>query len=742
MKPMMHKGRLLLTFGLGSLLWMTSSAQAQKTTSNVYIGYVYPAGGQQGSTFQIRIGGQRIEGAYGAIVSGEGVQAKLIECRGRMGNQQVRLLREQERTLKKSKDPEAIQIRDRILKKISGYERRPANASIAILSIIEVTIDADAKPGEREIRIMSSRGLSNPLPFYVSQIPEVSRKPMLTAKAQILGNEKAALRKRPESEIEETITLPCVMNGQIASGEVNRYRFKAKTNQRLVISTLARQLVPYIADAVPGWFQPVLTLHDADGKEVAFNDDFRFKPDPTILYKVPKNGEYVLTISDAIYRGREDFVYRITIGELPFITSIYPLGSQTRSRAKVEIDGWNLKGARLKLPAKNAEEGIHLIAANAKPLLSNPIPFMVSRLPENFETEDNNEIAQAQPVEMPVIINGTSNTPGDWDVFKVQAKAGDTIVAEVHARRLDSPLDSVVKLTDGSGQVLAFNDDHADPGSGLNTHHADSYLMAKIQESGDYYIHLADNTHRGGKSYAYRLRISQPRPDFELRTMPSSFHFNKPGNSSRNARNIKKNQNRRGKAAQSARIPMSRSTITVYAIRKDGYTGPITLRLTDAPEGFRAAEVTMKPEQENVKFLVQASNKQIKQPVALTIEGYAKIQDRQVTRVAVPTEDWMQAFLWRHLVPAQELLAHAYNPVRNPAQKPKREIPKLPATDEVTRADAEEEGSTQKTPEVVKKQNQTAAYIRQLDQLYLDWLLTEEFYLKKLAAYKNTVQQN
>ena len=187
---------------------------------------------------------------------------------------------------------------------------------------------------------------------------------------------------------------------------------------------------------------------------------------------------------------------------------------------------------------------------------------------------------------------------------------------------------------------------------------------------------------------------------------------------------------------------MSRSTITVYAIRKDGYTGPITLRLKDAPNGFKATEVTMKPEQESVKFLVQASYKEIKKPVALTIEGYAKIQDREVARVAVPTEDWMQAFLWRHLVPAQELLAHAHNPLLNPPQKPKREIPKLPAAYEVTSAVFGKKGSAPKTSEQVKKQRQTAAYIKQLDRLYLDWFLTEEFYLKKLAAYKNAVQQN
>ena len=56
--------------------------------------------------------------------------------------------------------------------------------------------------------------------------------------------------------------MPCTMNGQVAAGEVNRYRFQASKGQRLVISAKARELVPYVADAVPGWFQAVMRLCD------------------------------------------------------------------------------------------------------------------------------------------------------------------------------------------------------------------------------------------------------------------------------------------------------------------------------------------------------------------------------------------------------------------------------------------------------------------------------------------------
>jgi hypothetical protein len=122
------------------------------------------------------------------------------------------------------------------------------------------------------------------------------------------------------------INLPAVVNGQIAPGGVNRYRFHARKGQQIVAAVRARELMPYLADAVPGWFQATLALYDGKGRELAYDDDYRFHPDPVLHYEIASDGEYSLEIKDAIYRGREDFVYRITVGELPFVTSIFPLG--------------------------------------------------------------------------------------------------------------------------------------------------------------------------------------------------------------------------------------------------------------------------------------------------------------------------------------------------------------------------------------------------------------------------------
>jgi hypothetical protein len=381
----------------------------------------------------------------------------------------------------------------------------------------------------------------------------------------------------------------------------------------LVIAAAARELIPYLADAVPGWFQAVLTLYDADGNELAYDDDYRFHPDPVIHFAVPKDGEYSIEIRDAIYRGREDFVYRMSIGELPFVTSAFPLGGRAGSRTTVHLTGWNLPANRVTIDAK------HPTAA--------PAAFMVDTLPEAFEKEPNNSPAAAQRVKLPIIVNGRIDQPGDWDVFRFQGRAGEAIVAEVYARRLDSPLDSVLKLTDAKGRQLAFNDDYDDPGAGLETHHADSRILTTLPATGTYFLYLGDAQQKGGPEYAYRLRIGAPRPDFDLRVTPSSINV-----------------------SGGLTVP-----ITVHALRKDGFSGDIALALKGAPKGFTLIGGLLPAGRDEVRLTLTVPPQPQPAPLSLTLEGRATIQGHQVARLAVPADNMMQAFAYWHLVPASDL---------------------------------------------------------------------------------------
>jgi len=659
-----------IVLALAVLLSLVSLVPAQQRS--LRIGYVYPAGGKEGTSFEAVIAGQFLTGVSNVYVSGGGVQATIGELIKPISGAELNKLRiqidellarkavvqkdfralERFRSFKNAKtvktdetahDKELEELKkkyanatwtaedEKLLRevrmKMATAVKRPANPAISELAVVRVTVAADAEPGPRELRIGTPLALSNPLAFCVGQLPEFSEKASKAITQQKSAVARTAFApKSRKAEADPEITLPAVVNGQILPGEVDRYRFTASKGQRLVIAASARQLIPYLADAVPGWFQATLALYDAKGHELAYDDDFRFDPDPVLYYKIPADGQYVIEIKDSIYRGREDFVYRITVGELPFITGIFPLGGRAGERTAVDLTGWNLPTSRLTV-GQDQSPGIHLLSVHKGEQVSNLVPFAVDTLPECLEKEPNDRQADAQPVRLPLIVNGRVDRPGDSDVFRFEGRAGSQIVAEVYARRLKSPLDSVLKLTDAAGKQLAFNDDHEDKGAGLITHHADSWFSATLPADGTYYLHLGDAQHKGGPEYAYRLRISPPRLDFELRIVPSSMA-----------------------ARAGATIP-----VTVYALRRDGFSGEIALALKGMPLGFTLGGGRVPAGQDQVRVTLTAPSAPPKEPVSLSLEGRATIEGREVAHPAVPAEDMVQAFEYRHLVPAEEL---------------------------------------------------------------------------------------
>ncbi len=604
--------------------------QAQQAQVQPRAAYVYPAGGQQGTAFEVRVGGRSLNSASGALVSGAGVHASVTGYDRPLNGQQLTELREKVQELQKQLgntpafQQESLPLRLRI----GDSVRRNANPALAEIVTVRVTVDGNAELGTRELRLVTPAGITNPLVFCVGEWPEFRE------------NDE----KRTRADAELPITLPAIVNGrmipgdidrlqvparqpgQYAPGDVDRYRFHAQKGQDLVFAVSARDLMPYLADAVPGWFQATLALFDAHGKEVAYEDDFRFQPDPVMHYRVPVDGDYVLEIKDALYRGRDDFVYRIAMGEIPYVTDIFPLGARAGSKVNAELTGWNLSAARMTLDATRLLPGVHQMPAVAGKPLVKPASFEIDTLPEIAEHETNDMPRRAEHLELPVIVNGRIESAGDRDVFSFTGRAGEQVVAEVIARRLGSPLDSVLELIDQSGKRVAFNDDHQDKAFGLITHQADSYLSATLPATGTYLVRVSDRQHRGGREYAYRLRVGGPRPDFTLRIAPSSIVV--PGSGS---------------------VP-----VTVCAIRRDGFAGDISLSVKDG-QGFSLSGAVVPAGQDQVRMTLTAPASLTKEPISLRIEGRATVAGKLVVRQAAPAEDMMQAFAWHQFVRAGDL---------------------------------------------------------------------------------------
>jgi len=658
----------------------STEALGQPSGRDPKIGYVYPAGGRQQTTFRVVVGGQALRGVGEAHVTGTGVRASVIkhfppmrnldaEERAALFSRLRELLEERwaeaakageveqplppgpaaargagrnkaeqkrpsdgDRQQNSSRLPEHPLLYElekkslrellHVLHELRNQQKAQRNSQIAESVLLEMTIDRDAAPGDRELRLQTALGLTNPVVFQVGGWREVSELET--------GDGPPARLLSPEPPLEP----PVLLNGQIMPGDIDRFRFRARKGQRLVIETHARRLIPYLADAVPGWFQATLTLRDAAGRELAFVDDYRFCPDPVLFWAPPEDGEYELEIRDSLYRGREDFVYRIALGERPYVTSIFPLGCRAGQKRFVAVNGWNVSKGRLYLDPPGEEE----VGILQKPLqrgsaLSNVVPYEVSPLPARTETEPNDSPAEAQKVPLPRVIDGRIDRPGDMDLFRFQGRAGEEVVAEVTARRLHSPVDSLLRLLDADGAVLAWNDDHdhkdgfLHTAAGLLTHEADSYLRATLPRDGDYFIQITDAQSQGGEDHAYRLRIGPPQPDFEVRVTPSSLTL-------------------RGGFAAPLRL---------YALRKDGFNGPIEVTLKDPPAGLVLSGAIIPAGRDSVRATLSGFDT-VEGPISLRLEGRAWIAAREVRRAVVPAEDVMQAFLYRHLAPSQELV--------------------------------------------------------------------------------------
>ena len=92
------------------------------------------------------------------------------------------------------------------------------------------------------------------------------------------------------------LALPLAFDGIIQEdGDIDYFRFHAKKGQRYYIRALAR--------AVASPLDPVLNLYDGEGKSLVGNDDSSNGPDSLLTYTFPKDGEYLLRITDHLSKG-------------------------------------------------------------------------------------------------------------------------------------------------------------------------------------------------------------------------------------------------------------------------------------------------------------------------------------------------------------------------------------------------------------------------------------------------------
>jgi hypothetical protein len=222
----------------------------------------------------------------------------------------------------------------------------------------------------------------------------------------------------------------------------------------------------------------------------------------------------------------------------PQVISVFPLGARQGETLEVQILGRNLDGTRDITFARPDIQGQVLSAdffsVKARISVGGKVPvglhdyrlrttrgthvgvFHVGSLPRLNEVEPNNDLAHAQKITLPVMIDGVVESD-DYDVFRFHAEAGQTLIFDVMATRAGSRLDSTITILDERGAELDFIDDYYI--------HKDPYLSFAVRKTGDYFVRVAAATEPiatlfdGGRYSSYRL-VAGPVPHM-LHVLPA-----------------------------------------------------------------------------------------------------------------------------------------------------------------------------------------------------------------------------
>ena len=407
---------------------------------------------------------------------------------------------------------------------------------------------ANALPGMRDVRLITPRGASTLGQLVIVRDPIIAEAPN--------NNTMKTAQK---------ITLPAAVCGALEVAEdVDFFQFAVKADTALTFHMICHRLADRIHDLqeVP---DPILILRDAKGSILTSNDNY-YASDPLLHYKFALAGDYFLEVRDVRFAGNPNWTYCIEINDRPYITHAMPLHVRPGATTKLKLEGFNLstKEAEITLPATEPEGTRRYVLNLGKDQKSNPVPLVLSKLPEVREAPgDNDTVAKAQKVTIPCGISGSMDAENDVDCYAFEAKKGDKFTFDAIAQRAGSRLDSVLRVLGPKGEKLIENDDHQDRTSGYSNFNltSDSRIEGwAAPADGLYAVQIRDVHQRGGPGFGYFLQVTRSQPGFAM-DLDSDKTILAPG---------------------TAGVILARIT------RQDGFSGEVQLGIEGLPPGVKA----------------------------------------------------------------------------------------------------------------------------------------------------------
>ena len=181
--------------------------------------------------------------------------------------------------------------------------------------------------------------------------------------------------------------------------------------------------------------------------------------DPLIMVTPTKGGRYRVVVRDNLLAGSNEHRYRLSMGKLPFVTGVFPLGVSKAKTAEVAFVGVNLGGpnAPTKATVNASMIGDAVVALPSDSLrVRKPLKVAVSELPETVESEPNDDPKSATKMSAPGIADGRfiAEKGADVDLFRFSSKKGERWIVETDAARRGSPADTKIDVLDANAKPI------------------------------------------------------------------------------------------------------------------------------------------------------------------------------------------------------------------------------------------------------------------------------------------------
>ncbi|HVE43405.1 MAG TPA: hypothetical protein VNM14_26240 [Planctomycetota bacterium] len=493
----------------------------------------------------------------------------------------------------------------------------------AIEGRFKVSVAADVPPGIYEVRAAGYFGVTNARRFAVSEHEEVQEKEP--------NNDPATAQEPP---------LNAVVNGTCEAQNYDCFKVSAKKGQRYIVDAQALR--------IDSRAQLVLTLLDPSGRELRRIVGTRSR-DPLLDFSAEADGAYVVRVNDLLYRGGDEYFYRLSIGTGPWIDFVDPPVLKPGADNAVTVYGRNLPGGTpadgVMIDGRPVEKLATTIKGPTAPELpvqtllrpgdasadlvswnlpgSNPVRFLLSEDNVVAEVEPNDTPDKGQTIQAPALVVGRFNPRGDRDWFTFEAKKGDKLWIEAVSQRLGLSVDPQIVIQQAeASKDLQEIDDLASPLPAMQNniekkyraHSDDPAILFTVPADGKYRLLVRDlfGSAQGDPRLFYLLSIRSPKPDFRLVAFPVETS---PTD---------------GKLSQVNCIVRRGGSdrLRVIAYRREGFDGPIRVEAEGLPSGLSARTALIGPGDTATDFIFKAA------PDAPDFAGSVKIVGRggEITR--------------------------------------------------------------------------------------------------------------